>query len=250
MATHSSILAWENPMDRGAWWAVVLGAGCKQLDMTEHSRRARQTFSAAGSQATSLLPGHHLSLSTRPPDPVSDGNFSGIASGQAPYHLVSHPSGMPGIPWCSAGLGQLAGMTRRVLRVQKPPACPHLPALGWEESGGLQLHTPQRPSAQPPPWGRRDSPATGAKGTACTAGEAGARRGSESPCDGGQAQCQPLCTASSPSLRLTTTPPLQTLLSHRTTDTTRGKSSGPGRQLQPCFRLLGTWGKRGQHFLP
>ena len=23
MATHCSILAWENPMDRGAWWATV-----------------------------------------------------------------------------------------------------------------------------------------------------------------------------------------------------------------------------------
>ena len=23
MATHSSILAWENLMDRGAWWATV-----------------------------------------------------------------------------------------------------------------------------------------------------------------------------------------------------------------------------------
>ena len=23
MATHSSIPAWENPMDRGAWWAIV-----------------------------------------------------------------------------------------------------------------------------------------------------------------------------------------------------------------------------------
>ena len=23
MATHSSILAWENPMDRGTWWATV-----------------------------------------------------------------------------------------------------------------------------------------------------------------------------------------------------------------------------------
>ena len=28
MATHSSILAWRIPMDRGAWWA-------KELDMTE-----------------------------------------------------------------------------------------------------------------------------------------------------------------------------------------------------------------------
>ena len=24
-ATHSSILAWRNPMDRGTWWAVVCG---------------------------------------------------------------------------------------------------------------------------------------------------------------------------------------------------------------------------------
>ena len=23
MATHSSIFAWKNPMDRGAWWAAV-----------------------------------------------------------------------------------------------------------------------------------------------------------------------------------------------------------------------------------
>ena len=23
MATHSSIPAWENPMDRGAWWTIV-----------------------------------------------------------------------------------------------------------------------------------------------------------------------------------------------------------------------------------
>ena len=31
MATHSSILALENPMDRGVWQAT----GCKELDMTE-----------------------------------------------------------------------------------------------------------------------------------------------------------------------------------------------------------------------
>ena len=33
MATHSSILAWRIPMDRGAWWATVRGP--KELDMTE-----------------------------------------------------------------------------------------------------------------------------------------------------------------------------------------------------------------------
>ena len=25
MATHPSVLAWDNSMDRGAWWAMVLG---------------------------------------------------------------------------------------------------------------------------------------------------------------------------------------------------------------------------------
>ena len=25
LATHSSILAWRIPMDRGAWWAIVQG---------------------------------------------------------------------------------------------------------------------------------------------------------------------------------------------------------------------------------
>ena len=34
MATHSSILAWENPMDRGAWQPTVHGVS-KESDMTE-----------------------------------------------------------------------------------------------------------------------------------------------------------------------------------------------------------------------
>ena len=25
MTTHSSVLGWKNPMDRGAWWATVWG---------------------------------------------------------------------------------------------------------------------------------------------------------------------------------------------------------------------------------
>ena len=33
-ATHSSILAWKNPMDRGAWQATVHGVA-KELDTTE-----------------------------------------------------------------------------------------------------------------------------------------------------------------------------------------------------------------------
>ena len=35
MATHSSILVWRIPMDRGAWYATVHG-GCKESDMIEH----------------------------------------------------------------------------------------------------------------------------------------------------------------------------------------------------------------------
>ena len=30
MATHSSILAWRIPMDRGAWWATVHGIAKNQ----------------------------------------------------------------------------------------------------------------------------------------------------------------------------------------------------------------------------
>ena len=35
MATHSSILAWKNPTDRGAWWATVHGVA--ESDMTEYT---------------------------------------------------------------------------------------------------------------------------------------------------------------------------------------------------------------------
>ena len=30
MTTHSSILAWKIPMDRGAWWATVCGVAKSQ----------------------------------------------------------------------------------------------------------------------------------------------------------------------------------------------------------------------------
>ena len=31
MATHSSILAWRIPLDRGAWWATVHGVAKSQI---------------------------------------------------------------------------------------------------------------------------------------------------------------------------------------------------------------------------
>ena len=34
MATHSSILAWRNPMDRGAWWATVYGVAKSRTQLS------------------------------------------------------------------------------------------------------------------------------------------------------------------------------------------------------------------------
>jgi len=35
MATHSSILAWRIPMDRGAWWAAVHGVAKSQTRLRD-----------------------------------------------------------------------------------------------------------------------------------------------------------------------------------------------------------------------
>ena len=34
MATYSSILAWRNPKDRGAWWATIHGVAKSQTRLT------------------------------------------------------------------------------------------------------------------------------------------------------------------------------------------------------------------------
>ena len=34
MTTHSSFLAWNNPMDRGAWWALVHGVTKSQTHLS------------------------------------------------------------------------------------------------------------------------------------------------------------------------------------------------------------------------
>ena len=34
VATHSSILAWRIPMDRGAWWATVHGVAKSQTQLS------------------------------------------------------------------------------------------------------------------------------------------------------------------------------------------------------------------------
>ena len=42
MATHSSILAWENPMDREAWQATVLGIAKSQTGLSDWARMHAQ----------------------------------------------------------------------------------------------------------------------------------------------------------------------------------------------------------------
>ena len=37
MATHSNILAWRIPMDRGAWWAIVHGVAKSQTRLKQLS---------------------------------------------------------------------------------------------------------------------------------------------------------------------------------------------------------------------
>ena len=43
MATHSSILAWGNPMDRGAWWVIGHGVA-KELDMYKRLNNNKINF--------------------------------------------------------------------------------------------------------------------------------------------------------------------------------------------------------------
>ena len=37
MATHSSILAWKNPMDRAAWWATAHGVTKSWTGLSKHT---------------------------------------------------------------------------------------------------------------------------------------------------------------------------------------------------------------------
>ena len=60
MATHSSILAWRIPMDRGAWWTVVHGVTKSQpLLSNKYTHTAlrvivRKPLAAAAAAAKSL----------------------------------------------------------------------------------------------------------------------------------------------------------------------------------------------------
>ena len=53
MGTHSSVLVWENPMDRGAWRATGHGVVKSQTRLSESAHAGR--FTPGGSVPPSLL---------------------------------------------------------------------------------------------------------------------------------------------------------------------------------------------------
>ena len=51
MVTHSSILAWRMPMDKGAWWATVHGVAKSQTRLSEfHTHRLQMGFPSGASK--------------------------------------------------------------------------------------------------------------------------------------------------------------------------------------------------------
>ena len=61
MATHSSVLAWRIPMDRGAWWATVYGVAKSQtrlmtelLTLTYQTTTQHNLLSQGGCLSTSV----------------------------------------------------------------------------------------------------------------------------------------------------------------------------------------------------
>ena len=60
MATHSSILAWENPMDGGAWWATVHGVAKSRTRLSDFTFTFFFTYEHSKVLYKSAL--RHLSL--------------------------------------------------------------------------------------------------------------------------------------------------------------------------------------------
>ena len=53
MKTHSSILAWEIPLDRAAWWATVYGFAKSLTRLSDlAAAAASQTLTFAGNMST------------------------------------------------------------------------------------------------------------------------------------------------------------------------------------------------------
>ena len=54
MATHSSILAWKNLMDRGAWWATVHGSQRVGGDLADRPIEFKESFHSVKKRRISL----------------------------------------------------------------------------------------------------------------------------------------------------------------------------------------------------
>ena len=65
MATHSSILAWKIPMDRGAWWATVHGVARSWTQLSDQTRTHAPFLIHSGLSAN-LLPPNRLSGASHP----------------------------------------------------------------------------------------------------------------------------------------------------------------------------------------
>ena len=71
LATHSSILAWRTPVDRGAWWATVHGVARSQTGLNDCAQQntGRYQVSVSSSHECLLGPRHcaeHLTGLTFP----------------------------------------------------------------------------------------------------------------------------------------------------------------------------------------
>ena len=56
MAAHSCILAWKNPMDRGAWWATVQRVAKSQTGLSMHAGTRRGDLNFTGQETAPLTP--------------------------------------------------------------------------------------------------------------------------------------------------------------------------------------------------
>ena len=57
IATHSSILAWRIPVDRGTWWATVHGvAESDMTDLAQHSKYPIKARGGTGTKRVSIQP--------------------------------------------------------------------------------------------------------------------------------------------------------------------------------------------------
>ena len=87
IATYSSIIAWKNPMDRGAWWAIV---------------RVTKSWTQWSAGVCVCTHTHILHTNTMGSSPPAPNRYVHIASVQFSFSVVSNslwPHGLHGVAW-------------------------------------------------------------------------------------------------------------------------------------------------------